>query len=186
MSDNIFNDYDGPDRVSDSFTGADTINPSAGLSGSRELGALFSKLIGRLGRFYTINKASLSFYDGTTRRLRVTHIYENRSMKAGLALNFSINKSTMYQILVQGYPVADNYPEHFSGNIIEKKILLSTGSRSVLIVPLVLEGVRMGLLSLASVNESAFGLYLEGIGEGMVADFVEKLGEMINNPVRHT
>ncbi len=185
MSDNIFNDYDGPDRTPDSFAGADTINPSAGLSGSRELGALFSKLINRLGRFYAIDKASLSFYDGTTGRLRVTHIYENRSLKAGLALNFSVKRSTMYQVLMQGYPVSDNYPEHISGNIIEKKILLSSGARSVLIVPLVFEGVRMGLLSLASVNESVFGLYLEGIGEGMVADFVEKLGEMLNSPARH-
>jgi transcriptional regulator with GAF, ATPase, and Fis domain len=184
MPDNIFSDHEGPDPTPDSLTGTDTINLSTGLSGSRELGALFSRLIGRLGRFYTINKASLSFYDSATRRLRVTHIYENRSMKAGLALNFSINKSTMYQVLVQGYPVADNYPEHFSGNIIEKKILLSPGSRSVLIVPLVFEGVRMGLLSLASVNESTFGLYLEGIGEGMVTDFVEKLGGMLNSPVR--
>lgn len=141
----------------------------------RKVETLFNQLIKRLHRFFNINKATLTFYDGTVKRLRVTHIYENGLSRRGATLNFPIDNSLMYQVLTRGFPVADNYPEQITGNLIEKKILLSKNARSVLIIPLQLGQTKLGLLSLASSEEAAFGLYLEGVGEEVVGELTAGL-----------
>lgn len=141
----------------------------------RKVEILFNQLIGRLNRFFNIDKATLTFYDGAVKRLRVTHIYEKGLSRKGATLNFPVDNSLMYQVLTRGFPVADNYPEQITGNLIERKILLSKDARSVLIIPLQLGQMKLGLLSLTSPEEAAFGLYLEGVGEKVVGELTAEL-----------
>lgn len=148
---------------------------------SRELDRLFRQLINKLRRFYNIGKASLALFESATDRLRVTHIYENGALRKGLTLNFGTHNSVMLQILKQGYPVADNYPEHITANIIEKRILLAPDTRSVLIIPLIAGGNRLGIINLASQQQAGFGLYLEGVGEGIIARFIDDLYSGLKN-----
>jgi hypothetical protein len=144
------------------------------------------KLLARLNRLFTIRKASLACYDGVKDCLRVTHMFSGGTLKSSLALTIPNYKSLLYQVLAQGYPVVDNYPELITSSIIEKKILLGPSTRSILIIPLVHDGDRLGLLSLASPNESEFGLYLEGTGPDIVVEFAAQLSDLLSpveNPV---
>ncbi|MCP4567823.1 MAG: hypothetical protein GY841_09625 [FCB group bacterium] len=185
MYEELFDDFDNLKPVLRKNKGLNMPGLGSRLSGNKEFNISFHQLIEKLGRFFVIDKASLAFYDDNAKRLRVTHMYDNRSLKTGLTLNFPTKGSMLYQVLAQGFPVADNYPDHISAGIIEKKILLNNATRSVLMVPLLLDSTKLGLLSLASSNENVFGLYLEGVGVGMVEQFVGLLGNILK-PVPET
>lgn len=141
----------------------------------------FKNLLSRLGRHYTIEKASLALHDVDRDCLKVTHMLTRGTMKSGLTLTVPKDTSLLHQILMQGFPVVDNYPALVTRNLIEKKILLASTSRSLLIAPLTYEGTRLGVLSLASPDEAAFGLYLEGVGEDMVGKFAVDLGKILTH-----
>jgi len=144
------------------------------IAANRPLDDLFKLLITRLGRFFTINRGLLTFYDDRAQLMRITHCYENGVFKSGIGLNIPAAKSMMYQVMQQGYPVADNYPEKITQNIIEKKLIIGPTSRSALIIPLISDTITLGVAALASHNEFAFGPYLEGVGEGITSEFCGK------------
>lgn len=146
---------------------------------NHDLNRAFNRVIGKLGRFYSIDRASLAILNSESSTFRVTHIKDKGSLKKGLALNFAASRTTMFQVLKQGYPVADNFPEQISNNIIEKRILLSSNACSVMMIPLIYDNLRIGVLNLTSIQPSAFGLYLDGIGEGAVAEFVHDLYQLL-------
>jgi hypothetical protein len=139
----------------------------------------FRRAIGRLGHLLPVSKASLAILEPQGRHLQVAHIYDKGLFHGNVVVLIPTANSLLYQTLLQGFPVVDNYPELATSNIIEKKILLSSGAKAVLIAPLVHEGHRLGILSLTSRQSYAFGSYLEGIGQGVVADLAESLGECL-------
>ena len=140
---------------------------------------MFRRLIVRLGRLFPIEKASLALYDPDKNRLCVTHMFAKRTVKAGLTLTIPSRNSILYQILEQGYPIVDHYPELMTSDLVERKLLLGSAARSVLVIPLVSGGVRLGLASLTSSESTAFSLYLEGEGEEIVDQFVERLEALL-------
>ena len=135
----------------------------------------FRQAISHLGRIFTISKASLALLDSQSRNLQVTHIYDKGLFHSNVTVLIDVKTSMLYQTLMQGFPVVDNYPELLTTNVIERKILLSPGVKSVLVIPLVHDGVPFGILSIASRANCAFGLYLEGAGEPIVAELTEAL-----------
>jgi transcriptional regulator with GAF, ATPase, and Fis domain len=140
---------------------------------------LMRRLIADLERYYPIEKAALAIYDRLRDRLCVSHLHYDGQFKTGLTLALPDRRSLMYQILQQGFPIADNYPQQITAGIVERKIILGERTRSVLIVPLIHDGDYLGVISLASPRESAFSLYLDGVGETMVARFVAELGNVL-------
>lgn len=178
MYHNLFDDSDDLDRFLGVTRGIDTTHINPDHSSYNQLNDLLKKLIRKMGRFFPIDKATVTFYDAREEMLRVTQVYENGSIKKGLRLNFPVGNSLMYQVLMHGYPVVDNFPDKLSSNIIERKILLNDMTQSVLVAPLIYNNIKMGLLSLTSQKEYAFGLYLEGVCEGMVEDFGRQLGKV--------
>ena len=179
MYDELFEDFDDLKPTPPPLFGVITSGLGTRLAGHKEFNGNFRRLIDKLGRFFEVGKASLIFHDAQAERLRVTHMYERQTLKTGLSLNFPTTGSMLYQVLKQGYPVADNYPDHITTDLIERKILLNNSTRSVLIIPLIVDSARLGLLSLSSPKEYAFGLYLEGVGEGMVGDFIKVLCDIL-------
>ncbi|MEZ5357538.1 MAG: hypothetical protein R3F48_01825 [Candidatus Zixiibacteriota bacterium] len=137
---------------------------------SQDISDLLNKVLSRLSRLFSIEKASLALFNFTDHNLHVSHMYKDKQVKTGITLIVQPVKSTMYQVLMQGYPIVDNYPELISSNIIERKILLSEGTKSLLIVPLACDCYKLGVLTMSSNEECAFGTYLEGVGEGIVAE----------------
>jgi len=150
-----------------------------GRSDHETVGRKLRKLLVRLGRFYDIEKASLTFYDYRRNCLHVTHMFSKGALKSGLTLSIPDHHSLLYQVLMQGFPIVDNYPELVTRNIIEKKILLGPATRSVAVIPLLSDGLLGGILSLASEDDSAFSLYLEGRGEELVTEFIADLSQVL-------
>jgi len=144
---------------------------------------LMRRLLGELDHYYPIEKASLALYDHAGARLCVSHLYHDGTVKTGLALALPDGRSLLYQILQQGFPVADNYPELIAAGTVEKKILLGSRTKSVLIIPLIHDGDRLGVLSLASPKDSAFSIYLDGAGESTVGRFVTDLEDVFSKVV---
>lgn len=147
--------------------------------GDKQISTMLFRLIGKLSRFYPIDKGSLAIYDEASNHLHISHIYRNRSISSGMTLTIPVNRGTLHQVLKQGYPVADNFPDCFSESIIEKKLLLSQETMSLLVVPLSANGLRMGLLCLSSPKPSAFGIYLDGVGTAIVESFSDELADKI-------
>lgn len=147
--------------------------------GAKNISTLMIRLIGRLNRFYPIDKGSLAIYEEDSNRLHLSHIFRNNSITSGMTLIIPANGGTMHQVLKQGYPVADNFPDRFTESIIEKKLLLSFDTMSLLVIPLNANGIQMGLLSLSSPKPSAFGIYLDGVGTAMVDSFTDDLAAQI-------
>jgi transcriptional regulator with GAF, ATPase, and Fis domain len=141
----------------------------------KTINTLLKKLMARLSSHYSIDKASLVFYDNRQKNLRLTHMLTGGVLNSSLTLTIPGRLSLLHQVLMQGYPIVDNYPELISQNIIEKKILLNPKTRSVAIVPLVHEGHRLGLLSLSSKEDSAFSPLIEGLGEELIGEFIISL-----------
>ncbi len=137
---------------------------------SKEITGLIRQTIGKLSRLFSVSKASLAHFNPGNQNLHVTHIYKNNRLNQGLTLIIQPEKSVMYQVLMQNYPVADNYPKHITSNVLERKIMLSDKIRSVLVIPLAFDCYKLGILTLSSTDESAFGTYLEGVGEGIVTE----------------
>ena len=142
---------------------------------------LLKDLISCLNRYYTIEKASLALYCRENGNLRVTHMLTKGTFKSSLTLTIPNRHSLLYQVLMQGFPIVDNYPELITRNVIEKKILMGAATRSVAVIPLICNGVPEGLLSLASEDEAAFSLYLEGRGADMGAEFMIELDQILTS-----
>lgn len=136
---------------------------------------LLRRLLADLGHYYPIEKASLALYDPLRDRLCVSHLCLDGKIKTGLTLALPERRSVLYQILQQGFPVADNYPEQVTAGVVEKKILLGSRTKSVLIIPIIHDGNRLGVLSLASQKDAAFSIYLDGVGESLVTRFADAL-----------
>lgn len=144
---------------------------------------LLWRLLADLNHYYPIEKASLALYDPAGDRLCVSHLFHGGEVKTGLTLALPDGRSLLYQILQQGFPVADNYPEQIAAGVVERKILLGSRTRSVLIVPLIHDGDRLGVLSLASPKDAAFSIYLDGAGESFVRRFAAALAEVFSKAV---
>ena len=135
----------------------------------------FRRAIGHLGHLFAISKASLAILEPQGRHLQVAHIYDKGLFHSNVIVLIPADNSLLYQTLRQGFPVVDNYPELVTTNVIEKKILLTSTAKSVLIVPLMQDRTHLGLLSLASRSSYAFGSYLDGIGEAIAVELTESL-----------
>lgn len=136
---------------------------------------LMRRLLADLNQYYPVEKASLALYDPSNDRLSISHLYLDGRFKTGLTLALPDHRSLLYQVFQQGFPIADNYPEQVAGGVVERKILLGNRTRAVLVVPLIHDGNRLGVLSLASPKDSAFSIYLDGVGETVVARFAADL-----------
>jgi GAF domain-containing protein len=182
MARDLPSDWSGFDQALHPAGHATAIPVDITLRTSRRINLLLGKLVIKLRRYFAIEKTLLAFYDPASDHLRVTHLLADGALRSSLTLTIPNHASLLYQVLLQGYPVADNYPDLVTGNIIEKKLLLCPSAKSLLVIPLVHNGCRLGLLSLASSKECDFGLYLEGAGERFVADFVRRLVPLVTPP----
>lgn len=162
-----------------SIESRDIIDMNACLAGRRQIDRWFIRLVRRLGRHFPIEKGSLALYVGGRDSFRVTHVIDGLVLKTGLMLHVPVGDSVIYQVFSQGFPVIDNFPEHLAVSLVERKILLSSLTRSVLFVPLECDGQRFGVLSLSSGTENAFHPYLEGTGADPVVYFSRQLGGLL-------
>jgi transcriptional regulator with GAF, ATPase, and Fis domain len=146
------------------------------LIGKRRVDSLFGRLMRRLEPLYPINLASLALYDASLRRFQVMHVVDDRGPKTGVALSIATDESILYQVFCQGFPVVDNTPEQMPASPVERKLLISPSTRSILMIPLIHGDLEMGVLSLSADRENAFHPYLDGVGKTIIDRFVRMLG----------
>jgi hypothetical protein len=151
------------------------------LIGKRRIDSLFGRLICRLECLYPISKASLALYDAFSQRFHVVHVMDERGLRTGVRLTIATGNSILYQIFCQGFPVVDNTPEQMPASPIERKLLMSATTRSILMVPLILDDFEMGVLALSADRENAFHPYLDGVGTAIVDRFVRLLGSAMSS-----
>ncbi len=145
----------------------------------RRIDNLFGRLVSRLENIYPISKASLALFDASSRRFQVVHVLDERGLKTGVSLTIATDDSILYQVFCQGFPVVDNTPEHMPASPIERKLLMSEATRSVLMVPLTMDDLEMGVLALSADRENAFHPYLDGVGATIVDRFIRLLGSVL-------
>lgn len=150
------------------------------LIGKRRIDSLFERLMCRLEGLYPISKASLALYDPAARRFQVMHVLDRRGLRTGVRLTIATDDSILFQVFCQGFPVVDNTPEQMPASPIERKLLLSEQTRSVLMIPLRLDRQEMGVLALSADQENAFHSYLDGVGTAIVDRFVRLLGSALS------
>ncbi|MDD4050996.1 MAG: hypothetical protein PHR28_03715 [candidate division Zixibacteria bacterium] len=146
------------------------------LIGKRRIDSLFGRLMHRLEPLYPIDRASLALYDASSRRFQVIHVKDDRGPMMGMALSIATEDSMLYQVFCQGFPVVDNTPEQMPASPIERKLLMSPSTRSILMIPLILNDLEMGVLNLSADKENAFHPYFDGVGTIIVDRFVRLLG----------
>jgi hypothetical protein len=149
------------------------------LIGKRRIDSLFGRLMNRLECLYPISKASLALYDASSQRFHVVHVMDERGLRTGVRLTIATDDSILYQIFCQGFPVVDNTPEQMPAGPIERKLLMSATTRSILMVPLILDGFEMGVLALSADLENAFHPYLDGVGTAVVDRFIRLLSSAL-------
>ncbi len=179
MLEDFFDDSNAGRNVSAQARAARPSIPSLTRDDRTRITRMMQRAIEDMERHYAVEKASLALYDHTRDKLCITHLYLNGTFKTSLTLILPDQHSLLYQIYDQGFPVADNYPSLLASTVIEKKILMGPNTRSVLIVPLIHEGIRLGVLSLASADSAAFSTYLEGVGEKALICFAAALNAVI-------
>jgi transcriptional regulator with GAF, ATPase, and Fis domain len=167
---------------------ARTVSPLVGawteegrLIEKRRIDSLFGRLMCRLEGLYPVNKALLALYDPTARRFQVMHVMDRRGLRTGVRLTIAADDSILFQVFCQGFPVVDNTPEQMPASPIERKLLMSEQTRSVLMVPLYLDDVGLGVLALSADHENAFHPYLDGVGTAVVNRFVRLLGSALSS-----
>lgn len=151
------------------------------LIGKRRIDSLFGRLMCRLEGLYPISKGSLALYDPAARRFQVMHVLDRRGLWTGVRLTIATDDSILYQVFCQGFPVVDNTPEQMPVSPIERKLLMSEQTRSVLMVPLYRDSQGMGILALSADHENAFHPYLDGVGTAVVDRFVRLLGSALSS-----
>ncbi len=174
-----FSDFEGIDDFLAGSATPDLRPVNASLVNDPEVGDHFRRTVSKLGRLFPIDVASLIFWDEENKLLRAVYRYENGSLAKGLVLAFPPDNSLLFQTLQQGFPVADNYPDLLTTHVIEKKLLVSPITKSVLIIPLRDAGRKIGLMTLSSQQETAFGMYLDGIGQGIIDAFIGNLVALV-------
>jgi hypothetical protein len=156
------------------------------LTGSERLPALLTDTLGDLDRRYPpdmsihdlfvdfvrllesalpINRALLAVREpGGTRFIATTTISERRSRKH-LSVKLPTASSLFEKVAEHGIAYSETFCECFSGNRMERNLLLDDDSRSFALVPLKHEGSVVGIMGLSSDEASAFALVEDGLLE---------------------
>jgi len=134
------------------------------LGKARNINKLFFSFTKKLNRFLPISRAALVIYSERDRNLKVIALKAD-STREGLALSLPRDNSLFYRVFESRAIYTADSPFYFSGNFVERKILVSRETKSILVTPLTTGGKAYGLICLASPRESAFRFYDHSIME---------------------
>ncbi len=134
------------------------------LGRARNINKLFFSFTKKLNRFLPISRAALVLYSKRDGHLKVIAL-KAESAREGLALSLPKKNSLFYRVFDSRSIYTADYPFYFSGNFVERKILIDQDSKSILVTPLMTGGKIYGLICLASPQEAAFRFYDHSIME---------------------
>jgi hypothetical protein len=128
----------------------------------KNINKLFFAIAKKLNRAFDITSAVLVIRSVRDSSLKVIAIKKDHYSREGLALTLPDRDSLLYNVLRKASLHTEYIVENFSGNFIEKKLLLDDKSRTLAICPIISNNSVSGLLCLASPSSSAFELFENG------------------------
>jgi hypothetical protein len=120
---------------------------------------LFARLTGKLDKFFSIHRGSYSLYVPERQTMKVPVVWEDHEVKSGIVINVAASQSLMRNVLQNGTIFVEDFPSHFKGNIVEKKLLLADDSNSLSVIPLLHRSEQIGTLNYASAAPFAFSVF---------------------------
>lgn len=138
---------------------------------------LFNALVGRLGKFFSVTRATLATLDSSRVNVKVPLIWEISGLREGLMLTVPRENSLMYRVLQQGELIYEPIFQAFPGDLIEGKIITESSACSFVICPLDATSPVPWLISLASPVPFAFDM----IYDGYFSEVFQRFGEILTN-----
>jgi transcriptional regulator with GAF, ATPase, and Fis domain len=132
---------------------------------------LFFAIAKKLNRLFEITSAVLIVRSTHDSSLKVIAIKKEHYSREGLALTLPDHDSLLYRVLRKASLHIERKPDDFSGNFIERKLLLDGNARTLAICPIVSNNSVSGLLCLSSPSPSAFDLVEKGILDSTLSQF---------------
>ncbi|GEM_PF-1218648 len=146
------------------------------LGKARNINKLFFSFLKKFNRYLPVNRAALVIYSGRDRTLKVIAL-KGETAREGLALTLPVENSLLHRVYSSRATYTASQPFYFSGNFIERKILLSPDTKAVMVAPLFDGGDIFGLICISSPREAAF----ENCDQGVLDKVFRKLGIVIGD-----
>ncbi len=162
-------------RLRDVFAGSfDSLFKS-----NQNLYQLFFSIVKKLNKFFSLSRAILVVRSPKDNNLKVIALKGQKIARQGLALTLPEKNSLLYNVCECCKMYTQNFPTHFEGNFIEKKLLIDDETSSIAICPIRNNGSIHGLLCLASPIIYAFDMF----GQGFLDSVLEQFGRRIKKEI---
>ncbi|MEP0829123.1 MAG: GAF domain-containing protein [bacterium] len=119
---------------------------------------LFFSLYKKLKKHLSLSTAVLIVHSVRDNTLKVIAVKNSKHAPEGISLTLPDQDSLLHSVFRDGHPYIENNPDNFSGNFIERKLLLGEPSKSLAVFPIHNNGSRIGLICLVSTQAQAFDI----------------------------
>ena len=152
-----------------------TAQTELGEKGKGKVEEIFHDLIRRLRVRFPIDRAVLILGNRTQTEYHATAEFENGRCRKNLSIRLPGESSLIRQVAEGGCLYTESFCAFFSGNELEKKLLMDAKAQAFALVPLKSEGRVVGLIGFSSHDPHAFSLFEEGV----LGNACEMLGRQV-------
>lgn len=147
------------------------------LSQNKSTPTLFFELVNKLGKWFSISKATLSIYNNHTETLKVVSWWDINALKQGVLISLPTENSLFYKVIWSGELIHEQVKDCFSGNYIEQRLMTNKETSALAVCPLMSDRTVRGLISLSSPVSYAFEMLEKGYLSTVFERFASVLAE---------
>lgn len=147
------------------------------LTQNKPIPILFCELVNKLGKWFSITKATLAIYHHQTGTLKLASWWDMYCFKQGVLMSLPTENSLFFRSLQSNRPLHQQVKSHFPGNWVERRIMATETTEALVVYPLVFNGVVHGVISLSSPVPYAF----EMLEQGYLCTVFEKMAAILND-----
>ncbi len=120
---------------------------------------LFVELCSRMAEQFDINRAVLIVRGSSADQLTAVSTWTTERVRRSLRINLPKQKSLLQKIIESRLTYTDNFAYAFSGNSLEKQLLLGDDATAFAVHPLRVDNEIVGLVGFAAASESALAAF---------------------------
>ncbi len=132
------------------------------LSQRKPVPTLFCELVNKLGKWFSISKATMAIFHEQTGTLKLASWWDMYCFKEGVLMSLPTENSLFYKVLQSSRPLHEQVSNGFPGNYVEKRLMTSKTTAALTVYPLVFNGVVYGVISFSSPLPHAFEMFEDG------------------------
>ncbi|MBD3403827.1 hypothetical protein GF420_13110 [candidate division GN15 bacterium] len=136
---------------------------------------IFVGLTSRLQSAYPIRKALLILKEGDHNRFCAVATFNDGAVRKNLSLRLPMQSSLFEKVAEDRHIYTENYYSLFSGNTFERNLLLDDWCQSFAVIPLVTDGLVIGILGFSSDQPNAFVTFEEGVLDRVIDRLANRL-----------